>query len=185
MKKIILFFSIFLICFCKGQTKINTIKAFEEELTKFTLEKFRNNCPYKISNAILAESSYYASFKAIGNSSTKLMFDLNNDNQKSLEFKINKYTMLENSKLKIEDYNVYYPYKEKLLLLSDVSNEWIDVIGEVDLRNDEVEIYLIEEGNLDNTFKQEGKVEKPHNYSCGIYIFKKSKKLIYWFVISK
>lgn len=185
MKKIVLILSIFLIYSCKGQTRINSIKAFEEELTKITLEKFKNNCPYNLSDVFLAESSYYASFKTIGNSGANLMFVLNKENLKSLGFNLKKYTKLENNKLKIEDYNIFYPYKEKLLLLSDVSREWNNVIGEVDLRNEEIEIYLIEEGNLDNTFKQEGKVEKPHNYACGIYIFKKSKKLIYWFVMSK
>ena len=121
---------------CKGQTRINTIKAFEEELTKFTLEKFKNNCPYNLSDVFLAESSYYASFKTIGNSGANLMFVLNKENLKSLGFNLKKYTKLENNKLKIEDYNIFYPYKEKLLLLSDVSSEWNNVIGEDDLRND-------------------------------------------------
>ncbi len=185
MKNLIIFFCFFLNCSCKGQNRIDPIKDFEVELTDSALEKFKNNCPYDISNVFLAGSSFFASFEAIGNSGVKLMFNLNKEDLKLLESRLKKYNRINNKELKVQDYKVLYPYNNKLLLFNDVSDEWKDLLGEVNLKNEEVEIYLIEEGKLENTFIQEGTSNKPHNFVCGIYLFKKMNKLIYWFAISK
>ena len=185
MKRIIILCSFFLICSCKGQTRIDPIKTFEDELTDSALEKFKNNCPYNRSESFLTGSSFYASFEILGNSGAELMFNLKKDEIKSLESVLKKYTLIDNKEIKIQDYNIFYPYNNKLLLFNDISTEWEEVLGKVDLRNKEVEIYLIENGKLTSAFKEEGTDSKSYNYTCGIYLFKKINKLIYWFMIYK
>lgn len=169
---------------CNGQHRIDPIKTFENELTSAVLEKFKDNCPYEMSNVFLARSSYYASFEVLGNSGATLMFNLDKVDLKTLESMLKKHTRIDNNKLEIKDYNVYCTYNDKLLLFSDVSSEWEEVLGKVDLKNEEIEIYLIEEGKLTSTFKQERTSKQPYNYTCGIYFFKKADKLIYWFMIN-
>ncbi len=185
MKKIIILFSFVIVCSCNGQNKIDPVKSFEKELTKSAQEKFENNCPFNFANVFVAGSSYYSSFQLLKNSGSNLMFNLNQENTKFIELKLKEYKRLENQKIQIEDYKIYYPHKDKEILISNISNYWNDILGEIDLKNEEIEIYLIEEGKLSSAFKKEKATDKPYNYTCGIYFFKKFNKLIYWFLIEK
>ena len=165
--------------------KIDPVKSFEKELTKPAQEKFKKNCPFNFTDVYVAGSSYYESFKILNNSGSNLMFNLNQENTKFIELKLKDYKRIDNKQIQIQDYKIFYPHKDRMIMISDVTNDWNEIIGEVDLKNEEIEIYLIEEGKLSSAFKKEKATDKPYNYTCGIYFFKKLNKLIYWFLIEK
>jgi len=183
MNKILVFLCAIIFTSCHGQSRVNPVEKFENELTKIALARFRENSPLPISESLLASSSFYASFEALGNSGTNLLYDLEEKNYQVLNPKLKTYAKLENNKLESFNYNFRYSYKNKSILLPSVSDEWNDVLGEVDLKSNEIEIYLIQEGKLENFFKQDASNSAKHNFSCGVYYFKKTNKLIYWFTI--
>jgi hypothetical protein len=183
MNKLLIFLSVIIINACSGQSRINPVQKFESELTDFALKKFHENSPFSTSESFLAGCSYYASFEILGNSGTNLLYDLKEKDIQILERKLKTYSRLDNDKLKSFEYNFRYSFEDGSILLPDVSDEWNDILGNVDLKNNEIEIYLIQKGKLENAFKQESTNNVKYNFSCGAYFFKKVNKFIYWFTI--
>lgn len=185
MKKIYILLSCLLMVSCTGQGKIDPREKFESELNDNSKDEFYKNAPLPFSESGYARSSYYASFKILENSGTDVLFYLDKTKQEVLNYKFKTYARLENSNLKSLEYNFRYLYENKLLLLPDISEGWNDLVLDNNLKNNEIEIYLIQKGKLKNAFKEESSNETNYNYSCGVYFFRKINILIYWFYIYK
>lgn len=185
INRLLIFLSVIIIYACSGKSRINPVEKFESELTDFALKKFHKNSPFSTTESLQAGSTYYASFEILGNSGTNLLYDLKEKDIQILESKLKTYSRLDNVNLKFFEYNFRYLHEADSILLPVVYDEWNDVLGKVNLKSNEIEIYLIQQGKLDSTFKEESLNNIKYNFSCGVYFFKRVNKVIYWFTIYK
>jgi hypothetical protein len=185
MKHLLSFIAIIiLVCSCKSYPEDARFENFEKELNEKSLKKVIDNSPLPFSNSEISDYKYFNYYKTFGNSGICVQFDITKDLEKDISTKLKDYERLKNSLLVHKDSNYVYSY-------SDLNNRNIKVpelseeFGKnslVNLTDDkQVEIYLIEQGKLKNTFVNHD--SRNYNYSIGLYYFKESSTLIYWFLL--
>lgn len=157
---------------------------FEKELSTESIREFQQNSPLINFPSLTGSYNYYPYFKVFGNSGASIIYELNSESEKILKNKIKNFKRVYNNSLEEKDStNIYYS-KDTNSAFPSIEKEYDEVLPLPTPNDSEVEIYLIKNGNLKRAFDFEAdNTNEQYKFTVGIYLLKRQKKLIYWFLI--
>lgn len=184
MKNLLSFLVIVLLSSCESKSQNPRLENFKKEISQESLEKVINNSPFPLSNSVMSHYKYFNYYETFGNSGVCMQFNLNKETEKDVITKLKKYEHLKSNLISHKDSSYVYLYSRdinKNIEIPELSEEF-EENSLINLTDDKkVDIYLIEQGNLQNVYINQNKHN--YNYSIGLYYFKNSSTLIYWFLI--
>ncbi|RED24740.1 hypothetical protein BD847_1475 [Flavobacterium cutihirudinis] len=184
MRNLLSFLAVVLLCSCESNSQNSQRENFKKEVSEKTLEKIINNSPFPLSSGVMSSYKYFNYYELFRNSGVCVQFNLNKETEKEVIYKLKKYEHLKNNLVARKDSSYVYNYSDnngKNIQIPELSEEFGERSSINLTDNKQVDIYLIEEGNLENIYIDQNK--QIYNYSIGLYYFKKSSNLIYWFLI--
>ena len=177
---IIILFTIF-ICSCKSNSQNKGFEDFKSEFSSDAIKKIADNSPYSYEDRVIANCKQYFYFETFGNSGLCVQF--NTKNKKALNSLLKQYKILNPQFISFKDSSYVYIYdeKHKSIAIPELSDEFGEISTIKMNDSNQLDIYLMENGKLQNIFLKGDK--KMYNYSIGIYNFKNRSTFIYWFLI--
>ena len=185
MKKLITHFVFLtLILSCQSQTRSIPLQNFEKELSEESINEFEQNSPLIEFQSLEANYNLYPYLKVFGNSGAVIIYEFNRETEKILNKKIKNLQRVENNSLEKQDSIHIFNSSSLKISFPEIDSGFEQLSGNPSPENSEVEIYLLKKGKLNRAFNVDTESNsQEYKFSIGIYLLRKQKKVLYWFLI--